>query len=69
MHPEPAVFAAMLERNGVKPRDVLEEHGISSWKDDRVMRALSVACFPYFGPPASDGSRSPSSGSDFHDDD
>jgi len=55
----------MLERNGVKPKHVLQESeaGVQSYEDDRAFKVLATACFPYFGPP-SDRSDS-DSGSDF----
>ena len=42
--PETAVFAAMLDRNGVSPKEVLRECVIQSYQDDRVLSALSTAC-------------------------
>ena len=62
--PEAAVYAAMLERNGEKPKRVLQESGVQSFSDDRAFKVMATACFPYFGPP-SDGETDSDSGSDF----
>jgi hypothetical protein len=58
--PETAVFAAMLEKNDVRPQDALKEYGITDYGDERVHNALMTACFPYFPAP-----RSPAAGTAF----
>ena len=50
------------DRNGVRPKDVLREYGIQRYDDERAHRALSTACFPFFGPP--DSPENTESGSD-----
>ena len=62
--PEAAIYAAMLDRNGEKPKQVLREAGVQSFSDERAFKVMATACFPYFGPP-SDGETDSDSGSDF----
>ena len=59
-----AIYAAMLDRNGEKPKQVLREAGVQSFSDERAFKVMATACFPYFGPP-SDGDTDSDSGSDF----
>ena len=54
----------MLDRNGVRPKDALKEYGIQSYQDDRALKALSTACFPYFGPPDDSPATTDNSASD-----
>ena len=67
MPTETAVFAAMLERNDIRPKDVLREAGISRYTDERAHGCLFQACMPYFGPPSNPSSDI--SDSDFDDSD
>ena len=52
------------DRNGVRPKDALKEYGIQSYQDDRALKALSTACFPYFGPPDDSPATTDNSASD-----
>jgi len=67
MPTETAVFAAMLERNDIRPKDVLKDAGISRYTDERAHGCLFQACMPYFGPPSNPSSDI--SDSDFDDSD